>query len=109
MTIGKEALTSSTQTSADPNTDKPVGSRKLAVDFRQYGILAALVAIIVLFEVTHRRPRCCMPGNVNNLIQQNSYVLILAIGMVHGDHRRPHRPVGGIRRRHDRCRRSPRR
>ncbi|HEY3338888.1 MAG TPA: multiple monosaccharide ABC transporter permease [Propionicimonas sp.] len=71
----------STQTSADPNTDKHVGSRKLAVDFRQYGILAALVAIIVLFEVL-TGGRLLLPGNVNNLIQQNSYVLILAIGMV---------------------------
>ncbi len=71
----------STQTSAVPNTDKPVGTRKLAVDFRQYGILAALVAIIVLFEVL-TGGRLLMPGNVNNLIQQNSYVLILAIGMV---------------------------
>ncbi len=71
----------STQTSADPTTDKPVSSRKLAVDFRQYGILAALVAIIVLFEVL-TGGRLLLPGNVNNLIQQNSYVLILAIGMV---------------------------
>jgi len=71
----------STQTTADPATDKPLASRKLAVDFRQYGILAALVAIIVLFQVL-TGGRLLMPGNVNNLIQQNSYVLILAIGMV---------------------------
>ncbi|HEY3337611.1 MAG TPA: multiple monosaccharide ABC transporter permease [Propionicimonas sp.] len=71
----------STQTSTAPATDKPVPSRKLAVDFRQYGILAALVAIIALFEVL-TGGRLLLPGNVNNLIQQNSYVLILAIGMV---------------------------
>ena len=56
-------------------------SRNLAVDFRQYGILAALVVIILLFEVL-TGGRLLLPGNVNNLIQQNSYVLILAIGMV---------------------------
>jgi putative multiple sugar transport system permease protein len=71
----------STQTSAEPATEKPVPSRKLAIDIRQYGILAALVAIIVLFEVL-TGGRLLLPGNVNNLIQQNSYVLILAIGMV---------------------------
>ncbi len=71
----------STQTTAEPATDKPAGSRKLAVDLRQYGILAALVAIIVLFQVL-TGGRLLLPGNVNNLIQQNSYVLILAIGMV---------------------------
>ncbi|TFD17370.1 MULTISPECIES: multiple monosaccharide ABC transporter permease [unclassified Cryobacterium] len=54
---------------------------QLAINFRQYGILAALVAIIVLFQVlTHGR--LLLPGNVNNLIQQNAYVLILAVGMV---------------------------
>jgi len=56
-------------------------SRRLSVDIRQYGILAALVIIMGLFEVL-TGGRLLMPGNVNNLIQQNSYVLILAIGMV---------------------------
>lgn len=55
--------------------------RSVALDLRQYGILAALVIIILLFEVL-TGGRLLMPGNVNNLIQQNSYVLILAIGMV---------------------------
>lgn len=65
-----------------PATSKPTEtSRNLAVDFRQYGILAALVVIILLFEVL-TGGRLLLPGNVNNLIQQNSYVLILAIGMV---------------------------
>ncbi|MGB2766348.1 MAG: multiple monosaccharide ABC transporter permease, partial [Propionicimonas sp.] len=54
---------------------------KLAIDLRQYGILAALVVIILLFQML-TGGRLLMPGNVNNLIQQNSYVLILAIGMV---------------------------
>ncbi len=71
----------STQTSAEQVTEEPVPARKLALDFRQYGILAALVAIIALFQVL-TGGRLLMPGNVNNLIQQNSYVLILAIGMV---------------------------
>jgi len=56
-------------------------SRRLSIDIRQYGILAALVIIMGLFEVL-TGGRLLMPGNVNNLIQQNSYVLILAIGMV---------------------------
>ncbi len=67
-------------TTADP---KPaVGtSRRISIDVRQYGILAALVIIMGLFQVL-TGGRLLMPGNVNNLIQQNSYVLILAIGMV---------------------------
>nr|WP_240614286.1 multiple monosaccharide ABC transporter permease [Amnibacterium flavum] len=48
---------------------------------RQYGILAALAVIILLFQVL-TGGRLLYPGNVSNLIQQNAYVLILAIGMV---------------------------
>lgn len=54
---------------------------KLSINFRQYGILAALAIIIVLFQLL-TNGRLLLPGNVNNLIQQNAYVLILAIGMV---------------------------
>ena len=71
-------MSTETQTPTEPAAVAPRG---LAIDLRQYGILAALVAIIALFEVL-TGGRLLMPGNVNNLIQQNSYVLILAIGMV---------------------------
>lgn len=54
---------------------------KLPVNLRQYGILAALVVIVVLFQ-TLTGGRLLLPGNINNLIQQNAYVLILAVGMV---------------------------
>ena len=68
-------------TEALSDTETRPSARKLALDLRQYGILAALVVIILLFEGL-TGGRLLMPGNVNNLIQQNSYVLILAIGMV---------------------------
>jgi putative multiple sugar transport system permease protein len=55
--------------------------RKAAINLRQYGLLAALVIIVALFQVL-TNGRLLMPGNVNNLIQQNAYVLILAVGMV---------------------------
>ncbi|MGJ0204696.1 multiple monosaccharide ABC transporter permease [Leucobacter sp. gxy201] len=55
--------------------------KKISFNVRQYGILVALVIIILLFQVL-TAGRLLMPGNVNNLIQQNAYVLILAIGMV---------------------------
>ncbi|MDJ0323937.1 sugar ABC transporter permease [Cryobacterium sp. PH31-AA6] len=64
-------------TTTTPATRKP----RLAINFRQYGILAALVVIIVLFQIL-TNGRLLLPGNVNNLIQQNAYVLILAVGMV---------------------------
>ncbi|UOQ58722.1 sugar ABC transporter permease [Leucobacter allii] len=66
----------SSQTAAAPKA-----RRKISFNVRQYGILVALVVIVLLFQVL-TAGRLLMPGNVNNLIQQNAYVLILAIGMV---------------------------
>ena len=65
------------------STTTPVKRAKprFTVSLRQYGILAALAIIIVLFQIL-TDGRLLLPGNVNNLIQQNAYVLILAIGMV---------------------------
>ncbi len=48
---------------------------------RQYGIFAALVVIVLLFEVM-TNGRLLMPDNVAALFRQNAYVMILAIGMV---------------------------
>jgi putative multiple sugar transport system permease protein len=74
--------TASTQTVEAPTQPGPRRRGLLArINFRQFGILAALVIIIVLFQVL-TGGRLLLPGNVNNLIQQNAYVLILAIGMV---------------------------
>ena len=48
---------------------------------RQFGILGALVLIIVIFEIL-TGGKTLDPGNVINIVRANAYVLILAIGMV---------------------------
>ncbi|MBC7290665.1 MAG: sugar ABC transporter permease [Actinotalea sp.] len=48
---------------------------------RQYGIFAALVMIILLFQVL-TDGKLLLSNNVAALFQQNAYVMILAIGMV---------------------------
>jgi len=48
---------------------------------RQYGIFAALVAIVILFQGL-TDGRLLKPDNVVSLFQQNAYVMVLAIGMV---------------------------
>ncbi|MBL0884756.1 multiple monosaccharide ABC transporter permease [Myceligenerans indicum] len=48
---------------------------------RQYGIVIALLAIVALFQAL-TGGRLLDPSNVVSLIQQNAYVMILAIGMV---------------------------
>ena len=48
---------------------------------RQFGILGALVVIIVLFEIL-TKGKTLDPVNLINLVNGNAYVLVLAIGMV---------------------------
>ncbi|RFU88017.1 sugar ABC transporter permease [Streptomyces triticagri] len=48
---------------------------------RQYGMLIALALIVVLFQIW-TDGTLLLPNNVSNLIQQNGYILILAIGMM---------------------------
>ncbi|XAS68045.1 multiple monosaccharide ABC transporter permease [Micrococcaceae bacterium Sec5.7] len=48
---------------------------------RQFGMIFALVALIVFFQI-FTESRTLTPGNVINLFNGNSYILILAIGMV---------------------------
>ncbi|MGH8869757.1 MAG: multiple monosaccharide ABC transporter permease [Actinomycetes bacterium] len=50
-------------------------------NIRQYGMLVSLVLIVLLFEVWTEGV-LLDPLNVTNLVAQNSYILILAIGMV---------------------------
>ncbi|WP_433746203.1 multiple monosaccharide ABC transporter permease [Paenibacillus amylolyticus] len=50
-------------------------------NIRQYGMIIALVVIMLLFEVL-TGGLLLKPINITNLILQNSYILVLAIGMV---------------------------
>ena len=68
----------------------PTPSRRSAGDrlreavrnnLRQYGMVVALAVIVLLFQVW-TDGILLKPLNVTNLVQQNSYILILAIGMV---------------------------
>ena len=55
--------------------------RLLGGDIRQYGIMGALVVIVLLFQVL-TDGKLLLSNNVASLIGQNAYVMILAIGMV---------------------------
>ena len=52
-----------------------------AGDTRQLGMIFALVALIIFFQIT-TGGLTLTPDNVINIFQQNSYILVLAIGMV---------------------------
>jgi putative multiple sugar transport system permease protein len=53
----------------------------LGKNLRQYGIMGALVLIVALFAIM-TDGKLLFPNNIASLVQQNAYVLILAIGMV---------------------------
>ncbi|AGL16773.1 multiple monosaccharide ABC transporter permease [Actinoplanes sp. N902-109] len=53
----------------------------LGQNLRQYGMIAALVIIVLLFQIL-TDGKLLYPNNIAALIQQNAYVLVLAIGMV---------------------------
>ncbi|MET9856958.1 multiple monosaccharide ABC transporter permease [Streptomyces sp. NPDC006450] len=56
-------------------------ARALRGNLRQYGMLVALVLIVLLFQFW-TDGILLQPLNITNLIQQNGYILILAIGMM---------------------------
>ncbi len=48
---------------------------------RQYGMVIALLVVVALFQIL-TEGTLLMPLNISNIIQQNSYVMILACGML---------------------------
>src|SRR5690349_19880478 len=68
---------------APPPADSTVSRLKalLQGNFRQYGMVLALGLIVILFQVW-TGGILLKPLNVTNIVEQNGYILILAIGMV---------------------------
>ncbi|MCA9998840.1 MAG: sugar ABC transporter permease [Anaerolineales bacterium] len=56
-------------------------SKILRENIRQYGMLVALIAIMIFFQVM-TDGILMRPVNLTNLILQNSYIVIMAIGML---------------------------
>ncbi|GAB2570723.1 sugar ABC transporter permease [Paractinoplanes abujensis] len=59
----------------------PRGPRRFQINLRQSGIYIAFVAIVLLFTILTGGDMLA-PQNISNIIVQNSYILILAIGMI---------------------------
>lgn len=56
-------------------------SKKVNLDMKKYGMILAMIAIFLLFNILSGGKNAT-PMNINNLIMQNSYVVILAVGML---------------------------
>lgn len=48
---------------------------------REYGLLVALIAVMVFFQIT-TNGTLMRPVNITNLLLQNSYIVIMALGML---------------------------
>lgn len=57
-------------------------SKLEGVNLRQNGIFLALIGLIIFFAATTPGAASITPDNVSNLVMQNGYILVLAIGMV---------------------------
>jgi putative multiple sugar transport system permease protein len=57
-------------------------SRLEGVNLRQNGIFLALIGLLIFFAATTPGAASLTPDNVSNLVMQNGYILVLAIGMV---------------------------
>lgn len=64
-----------------PNSSAARLTTALRGNFRQYGMVVALALIVILFQIW-TSGILLKPLNVTNIVQQNGYILILAIGMV---------------------------
>ena len=71
----------SEQVVEQPSTNK-FRQALAGVDLRQNGIFLALIALVVFFAATTPNSASITPDNFSNLVVQNGYILVLAIGMV---------------------------
>ncbi|MFD7654262.1 multiple monosaccharide ABC transporter permease [Actinosynnema sp. NPDC059797] len=70
-----------TKTAATPVKEQAGPQRRFTINLRQSGIYVAFALIVALFAVL-TDGALLQPQNISNIIVQNSYVLILAIGMM---------------------------
>ncbi|KAA9010612.1 multiple monosaccharide ABC transporter permease [Histidinibacterium aquaticum] len=73
-----DTLTGQDTAAAQPQ--KSIGSY-LASHMREYGLLFALIAIMVFFQIV-TGGTLLRPINITNLFLQNSYIIIMALGML---------------------------
>jgi len=69
------------ETSAPPVNRLTTALSHVVSDLGRNGIFVALIAVVVLFSIT-TGGILLRPQNISNLIVQNGYILVLAIGMV---------------------------
>src|SRR5688572_8952 len=69
------------QTAPTPVAAQQTPPGRFSINLRQSGIYVAFALIVVLFAVL-TDGALLQPQNISNIIVQNSYILILAVGMI---------------------------
>ncbi|WP_380058273.1 multiple monosaccharide ABC transporter permease [Falsihalocynthiibacter sp. SS001] len=69
------------QTATNTSQEKPGMAHYLLGHMREYGLLFALIAIMVFFQIV-TDGTLLKPVNITNLFLQNSYIIIMALGML---------------------------
>jgi putative multiple sugar transport system permease protein len=79
-------MTTETATPVEPaassgTADRISGTTRLWDNLRDYGLVLALIAIMVFFQFTTNGV-LFKPVNLTNIVLQNSYIIIMALGML---------------------------
>jgi putative multiple sugar transport system permease protein len=79
MTVGSSP---SPQTGVAQETQQPrVAVSALVTNLREYGLVLALIIIMLFFQFT-TNGTLFKPLNLSNLVQQNSFIIVMALGML---------------------------
>ena len=73
-----------TETAPQPASAAPTArtaAGMLTANLRDYGLVLALIAIMVFFQFTTNGV-LFKPVNLTNVVLQNSYIIIMALGML---------------------------
>jgi len=64
-----------------PGARSRIGASAVLNNLRDYGLVLALIAIMVFFQLT-TNGTLFKPVNLSNLVQQNSFIIVMALGML---------------------------
>jgi putative multiple sugar transport system permease protein len=74
-------MNTSVNVAARPASEKVAISTVIKKNLREYGMLLSLAAIMIFFEIK-TDGTLLQPLNLTNLVLQNSYIVIMALGML---------------------------
>ncbi len=58
-----------------------MSSKKVNLEIKQFGMVIALIVIFIIFYILSGGKNAT-PMNINNLVMQNGYIIVLAVGML---------------------------